>query len=316
MNVPSAMSGISVRHRLLTKILRRSRLMPMRCRPPVLANLLLVPFVRIFLLPGPCVRVFLTPGPFVRIFLLPGPCVRVLLPLGTCVRVLLPLGTCVRVLLPVGTCVTVFLTTGVIGLVDFTTLRVVTVGRETLFIVGRETLRTTGLVCTTVRAGADRTTGATFFFCSAVRVVVEPASLDAGAVCAIARDDVCTAAATAKAAIKMISLRISAPFLVRFSVGPAARARTTNVHGGERMFIQILFFEYDLHQIGAFVAPPVDRVRVSNWSSICFLNGEMKSGHPYAGTPDAPAGGGAGWLSPPATIKWKALFWHWVGGGY
>src|ERR1035437_8953627 len=222
MNVPSAMSGISVRHRLLTKILRRSRLMSMRCRPPVLANLLLVPFVRIFLLPGPCVRVFLTPGPFVRIFLLPGPCVRVLLPLGTCVRVLLPLGTCVRVLLPVGTCVrvllpvgtcvTVFLTTGVIGLVDFTTLRVVTVGRETLFIVGRETLRTTGLVCTTVRAGADRTTGATFFFCSAVRVVVEPTSFDAGAVCAIARDDVCTAAATAKAAIKMISLRMCAPF--------------------------------------------------------------------------------------------------------
>jgi hypothetical protein len=55
------------------------------------------------------------------------------------------------------------------------------------------------------------------------------------------------------------------------------------------MFIQILFFEYDLHQIGAFVAPPVDRVRVSNWRSICFLNGEMKSGHPYAGTADAPA---------------------------
>jgi hypothetical protein len=55
------------------------------------------------------------------------------------------------------------------------------------------------------------------------------------------------------------------------------------------MFIQILFFEYDLHQIGAFVAPSVDRVRVPNWRSICFLNGEMKSGHPYAGKADAPA---------------------------
>src|ERR1039458_9095589 len=238
MNVPSAMSGISVRHRLLTKILRRSRLIPMRRRPSMLENLLLGPFVRILLLLGPCVRIFLLPGPFVRIFLLPGPCVRVLLPLGTCVRVLLPLGTCVRVLLPVGTCVTVFLTTGVIGLVDFTTLRVVTVGRETLFIVGRETLRTTGLVCTTVRAGADRTTGATFFFCSAVRVVVEPASFDAGTVCAIARDDVCTAAATAKAAIKMISLRISAPlFFFVFPSGPLReRERQTFMDANECLY--------------------------------------------------------------------------------
>jgi hypothetical protein len=35
--------------------------------------------------------------------------------------------------------------------------------------------------------------------------------------------------------------------------------------------------------------PPVDRVRVPNWRSICFLNGEVKSVHPYAGTADAPA---------------------------
>jgi hypothetical protein len=150
-------------------------------------------------------------------------------PVGTCVRVLLPLGTCVRVLLPVGTCVTVFLTTGEIGLVDFTTLRVVEVGREKLFVVGRETLRTTGLVCTTVRAGAVLT-GATFFFCSAVRVVVEPASFDAGAVCAIARDDVCTAAATAKAAIKMISLRMCAPFFFfRFPPDPLRERERQNV---------------------------------------------------------------------------------------
>jgi hypothetical protein len=96
----------------------------------------------------------------------------------------------------------------VIGLVDFTTLRVVEVGRVKLFVVGCETLFVVGRAI--VRTGADWTTG--FFFCSAVRVVVPPASFDAGAVCAIARDDVCTAAATAKAAIKMISLRMCAPF--------------------------------------------------------------------------------------------------------
>jgi hypothetical protein len=56
------------------------------------------------------------------------------------------------------------------------------------------------------------------------------------------------------------------------------------------MFIQILFFEYDLHQIGAFVARPVDRMRAPNWRNICFLNGELESGHPYAGTPVEPAG--------------------------
>jgi hypothetical protein len=119
------------------------------------------------------------------------------------------------------------LTTGVIGLVDFTTLRVVTVGRETLFIVGRETLRTTGLVCTTVRAGADRTTGATVFFCSAVRVVVPPTSFDTAVVCANARGDVCTAAATAKAAIKMMNLRMCAPFSFSFS----RRARCASANG-------------------------------------------------------------------------------------
>src|ERR1035437_6438192 len=239
MNVPSAMSGISVRHRLLTKILRRSRLMPMRCRPPVFANLLLVPFVRIFLLPGPCVRVFLTPGPFVRIFLLPGPCVRVLLPLGTCVRVLLPLGTCVRVLLPLGTCVrvllplgtcvTVFVPTAVIGLVDFTTLRVVEVGCETLFIVGREMLWAGGVGRAIMGTRAARTTFG--FLCSAERLIVPPASFDAAVVCANAHGDVCTAVATAKAAVKMINLRMCAPFSFLFSRWPVGRARTAKRHG-------------------------------------------------------------------------------------
>jgi hypothetical protein len=60
-----------------------------------------------------------------------------------------------------------------------------------------------------------------------VRVVVEPASFDAGAVCAIARDDVCTAAATAKAAIKMINLRICAPFSFSFF----RRARCASANG-------------------------------------------------------------------------------------
>jgi hypothetical protein len=64
------------------------------------------------------------------------------------------------------------LLTAVIGLVDFTTLRVVEVGCETLFVVGRAIVRT----------GADWTT--VFFFCSAVRLIVPLASFDAGAVCA------------------------------------------------------------------------------------------------------------------------------------
>jgi hypothetical protein len=59
-----------------------------------------------------------------------------------------------------------------------------------------------------------------------VRVVVETASFDAGAVCAIARDDICTAAATAKAAIKMINLRICAPF--SFSFFHRARCASAN----------------------------------------------------------------------------------------
>jgi hypothetical protein len=110
-------------------------------------------------------------------------------------------------------------------LVDFTTLRVVevgcvtlrvtvgrvtlrvTVGRETLRVtVGRETLRTTGAL----RTGAARTTFG--FFCCAVRRLVPPAAFDAAVVCANARGDVCTAAATAKAAIKMMNLRMCAPF--------------------------------------------------------------------------------------------------------
>jgi hypothetical protein len=50
--------------------------------------------------------------------------------------------------------------TAVIGLVDFTTLRVVEVGCVTLRVtVGRETLRTTGAL----RTGAARTTFG--FFC-------------------------------------------------------------------------------------------------------------------------------------------------------
>src|SRR5450830_467712 len=241
MNVPSAMSGISVRHRLLTKILRRSRLIPMRRRPSVLANLpvlsrgplvrpilsvllpgtcvrVLLPLgtcVRVLLPLGTCVRVLLPLGTCVRVLLPLGTCVRVLLPLGTCVRVLLPLGTCVRVLLPLGTCVTVFVPTAVIGLVDFTTLRVVEVGCETLFIVGREMLWAGGFGRAIVRTGAARTTFG--FFCSAERLIVPPASFDAAVVCANARGDVCTAVATAKAAVKMINLRMCAPFSFSFS---------------------------------------------------------------------------------------------------
>src|ERR1035437_554237 len=205
MNVPSAMSGISVRHRLLTKILRRSRLIPMRRRPSVLANLPV-----------------LSRGPLVR------PILSVLLP-GTCVRVLLPLGTCVRVLLPLGTCVTVVVPTAVIGLVDFTTLRVVEVGCETLFIVGREMLWAGGFGRAIVRTGAARTTFG--FFCSAERLIVTPAALDAAVVCANARGDLCTAVATAKAAVKMINLRMYAPFSFSFSRWPVGRARTAKRHG-------------------------------------------------------------------------------------
>src|ERR1035437_3361838 len=258
MNVPSAMSGISVRHRLLAKILRRSRLIPMRRRPSVLANLPVLsrgplvrpilpvlsrgPLVRPILsvlLPGTCVRVLLPLGTCVRVLLplgtcvrvlLPlGTCVRVLLPLGTCVRVLLPLGTCVRVLLPLGTCVTVFVPTAVIGLVDFTTLRVVEVGCETLFIVGREMLWAGGFGRAIVRTGAARTTFG--FLCSAERLIVPPASFDAAVVCANARGDVCTAVATAKAAVKMINLRMYAPFSFSFSRWPVGRARTAKRHG-------------------------------------------------------------------------------------
>src|ERR1039458_8497944 len=224
MNVPSAMSGISVRHRLLTKILRRSRLIPMRRRPSVLANLPV-------LSRGPLVRPILpvlSRGPLVSPILsvlLPGTCVRVLLPRGTCVRVLLPLGTCVRVLLPLGTCVTVFVPTAVIGLVDFTTLRVVEVGCETLFIVGREMLWAGGFGRAIVRTGAARTTFG--FFCSAERLIVPPASFDAAVVCANARGDVCTAVATAKAAVKMINLRMCAPFSFSFS----RRARCASANG-------------------------------------------------------------------------------------
>jgi hypothetical protein len=60
-----------------------------------------------------------------------------------------------------------------------------------------------------------------------VRLIVPPASFDAAVVCANARGDVCTAAATAKAAIKMINLRMCAPFSFSFF----RRARCASANG-------------------------------------------------------------------------------------
>jgi hypothetical protein len=65
---------------------------------------------------------------------------------------------------------------------------------------------------------------------------VDPSSFDAGAVCAPAGGDVCTAAATAKAAIKVKNFRIFALFLFRFRW-----ARCSNANGKRHGAAKALF---------------------------------------------------------------------------
>jgi len=142
-----------------------------------------------------------------------------------CVTVRVGLVGCVTVRVGLLGCVTVR-----VGLLGCVTVRVGRFGCVTVRVgrFGCATLRVGLVGCATVRAGAVRT-GAAFFLtcCWAVRVVVVPASFDAGAVCAIARCGICTAATTAKAAIKMMNFRISAPFSFSFF----RRARCASAHG-------------------------------------------------------------------------------------
>jgi hypothetical protein len=78
-------------------------------------------------------------------------------------------------------------------------------------------------------------------------------------------------------------------FFFRFPPDPLRERERQNVMDAfERLY---RFYPLNMTCIKlALLSHPVDRVRVSNWRSICFLNGEMKSGHPYASTADAPAG--------------------------
>jgi hypothetical protein len=128
------------------------------------------------------------------------------------------------------------------------TLRDDDVGRETLRVVaGRETLRVGALRTGAARVGALRA-GAARAGAErapppagrAERMVVS-ASFNTGALCAIAGGAVCTAAASANAAIKMMNFRIAPPpFLFRFPSGPISERDRQNVRIGLRVYMDFI----------------------------------------------------------------------------
>ena len=79
-------------------------------------------------------------------------------------------------------------------------------------------------------------------------------------------------------------------FFFVFPPGPLRERERQNVMDAFERLYRFYSLNMTCIKLALLSHPPLDRVRVQNWRNICFLNSVMESGHPYAGTPDEPAG--------------------------